>query len=266
MNGRLPVLHHFGKLTIRSDVDEHGAPWFSAADVCAALTIANSRDALDRLDDDEKGVATADTLGGAQEIATVNESGLYSLILTSRKPEAKKFKRWVTHEVLPSIRKSGGYSVRPSVRATTSAAVNAILAIGRAVACVPGVKPAIAMSMALGLIERTTGLPAGEMRKALPGAAVDEVVRLNATQLGQRFNPPRTAKAVNAALAALKLQSKDAREGWALTKEGVGYAEALPFAAAHGKHTGYQVLWHESVLTPLGTYFAPNSKLPGGQV
>ena len=86
-----------------------GEPWFVAADVCKALEIANNRDALTRIDDDEKGVALADTLGGKQEVTIVNEPGLYSLVLGSRKPEAKVFKRWVTHEVIPTIRKTGGY-------------------------------------------------------------------------------------------------------------------------------------------------------------
>lgn len=86
-----------------------GEPWFVAADVCKALEIANNRDALTRIDDDEKGVALADTLGGKQEVTIVNEPGLYSLVLGSRKPEAKVFKRWVTHEVIPSIRKHGAY-------------------------------------------------------------------------------------------------------------------------------------------------------------
>lgn len=86
-----------------------GEPWWVAADVCSALAIANSRDALGRLDDDEKGVVTADTLGGVQQLNLINESGLYSLIFKSRKAEAKRFKKWVTAEVLPSIRKHGAY-------------------------------------------------------------------------------------------------------------------------------------------------------------
>lgn len=86
-----------------------GEPWFVAADICKALEIANNRDALTRIDNDEKGVALADTLGGKQEVTIVNEPGLYSLVLGSRKPEAKVFKRWVTHEVIPSIRKHGAY-------------------------------------------------------------------------------------------------------------------------------------------------------------
>lgn len=80
-----------------------------AADVCQALDIKNSSDAMTRLDDDEKGVALTDTPSGKQEMNTVNEPGLYSLVLGSRKPEAKAFKRWITHDVIPSIRRTGGY-------------------------------------------------------------------------------------------------------------------------------------------------------------
>lgn len=87
----------------------NGQPWFVAKDICDCLGVRNNRDALSRLDDDEKGVALTDTLGGTQELATVNEPGLYSLVLSSRKPEAKQFKRWITHEVLPSLRKHGAY-------------------------------------------------------------------------------------------------------------------------------------------------------------
>ena len=89
---------------MRTLKDGQGEPWFVAADVCAALGIEQAHHALDRLDDDEKGVASITTLGGAQSMGTVNEPGLYSLILGSRKPEAKRVKKWVTGEVLPSIR------------------------------------------------------------------------------------------------------------------------------------------------------------------
>lgn len=86
-------------------------PWFVAADLCAALSIVNPSRALSRLDDDEKGVHSMNTLGGTQNLSTVNESGLYSLILTSRKAEAKRFKKWVTAEVLPAIRQHGRYDI-----------------------------------------------------------------------------------------------------------------------------------------------------------
>jgi len=90
-------------------VEKDGSTWWVLKDVCEILEIGNSRDVTARLDDDEKGVGTIDTLGGNQELTVVSESGLYSVILLSRKPEAKSFKRWITHEVLPSLRKHGAY-------------------------------------------------------------------------------------------------------------------------------------------------------------
>lgn len=90
-------------------VDQNNAIWFVAKDVCDVLDIKNSHDAMNRLDDDEKATSVLPTQFGNKEMNLVNEPGLYSLILTSRKPEAKQFKRWITHEVLPTIRKTGGY-------------------------------------------------------------------------------------------------------------------------------------------------------------
>lgn len=93
-------------------VEINGEPWFVAADVCRALDIQNHKDAIKRLDEDERmGVALTDPHGREQETNCVNEPGLYSLVLGSRKPEARAFKRWVTHEVIPSIRKNGMYAI-----------------------------------------------------------------------------------------------------------------------------------------------------------
>lgn len=96
----------FGQVRV---LEKDGQPWFIAKDVCKCLEIKNSRDAVSRLDEDEKDVVLTDTPGGNQKLQVVNEYGLYTLILSSRKPEAKKFKRWITHEVIPSIRKYGAY-------------------------------------------------------------------------------------------------------------------------------------------------------------
>lgn len=95
-------------------VMQDGEPWFVAADVCRDLEIGNTAQAVSRLDDDEKMTikindSHSGTRGGAQMMTIVNEMGLYSLVLGSRKKEAKDFKRWITHEVIPTIRKTGGY-------------------------------------------------------------------------------------------------------------------------------------------------------------
>lgn len=89
-------------------VSQGGEPWFVAADVCRALEHTNVTVALDRLDDDEKAKFNLGLRGG--DTGCVNEPGLYSLVLGSRKPEAKAFKRWITHEVIPAIRKHGMYA------------------------------------------------------------------------------------------------------------------------------------------------------------
>lgn len=106
----LTVLQHgdFGRIRIEV---RNGEPWFVAKDVCDALGIRFHRDAISRLDDDERGSVLLDTLGGRQQLAVVNESGLYNLIFQSRKLQAKSFKKWVTSEVLPTIRKTGKYEL-----------------------------------------------------------------------------------------------------------------------------------------------------------
>lgn len=87
-----------------------GEPWFVLKDVCAVLGIANHKNVAARLEDDEKGVCLVDSPGGPQEMTIINESGLYTVILRSDKPEAKPFRKWVTSKVLPAIRKTGSYS------------------------------------------------------------------------------------------------------------------------------------------------------------
>lgn len=98
----------FGQVRI---VPVDGELMFVAKDVCDCLEITKYRDAISRLDSDERGSVKLDTPGGKQDIAAINEYGLYNLVLSSRKPEAKEFKRWITHDVIPAIRKTGSYSI-----------------------------------------------------------------------------------------------------------------------------------------------------------
>lgn len=86
-----------------------GEPWFVAADVCRALGLGNSSMAISKLDEDERTLISIEGASNGLPVNAVNEPGLYSLVLGSRKPEAKAFKRWITHEVIPEIRKTGGY-------------------------------------------------------------------------------------------------------------------------------------------------------------
>lgn len=104
----------FGDIVVRVHQGGDGNPWFVAKDVCDVLEIRNSRDALSSLDDDEKNsVGITDTIPkrGNPNLNTVSESGVYALIFRSRKPEAKKFRKWITSEVIPSLRKTGCYAM-----------------------------------------------------------------------------------------------------------------------------------------------------------
>lgn len=246
MNQQLVPFDFEGR-PIRVVTDSQGEPWFVAADVLA--TIGLDRKALERLDEDEKGVSSIHTPGGGQEMTTVNEPGLYTLVLGSRKAEAKRFKRWVTHEVLPSIRKTGSYVVPgalASLPAPTQDRVTALLLIGEAVAKVPGVKAGIAMAATLTCIQENTGLAVETLRRTLP-AANEPICSLNATQLGKLAG--LSAKATNRRLAALGLQNRNDRDEWELTDAGEAWAEAMPYS--RNGHSGYQILWNPTVVEQL---------------
>lgn len=236
----------YGEQAARVVTDAQGAPWFNASDVCAALAMANSRQALEsHVDtDDVQKLDVIDSLGRTQRANHVNESGLYALILGSTKDEAKRFKRWVTSEVLPAIRKTGSYGL-PTVTALPAAKhdeVAALLLIGEAVAKVPGVKPGMAMAATLTCIESNTGLLVAELRKALP-AANEPAATLNATALGKLLG--LSARKVNLRLAAAGLQLRNERDEWELTEAGQAWGEALPYS--RNGHSGYQILWQSAV-------------------
>lgn len=241
----------FEAYAVRVQVDEFGQPWFNANDVCSALEFANPHKAVgDHVDtDDLTKREVIDSLGRKQRANHVNESGLYALILGSTKEAAKRFKRWVTSEVLPAIRKTGSYSsvnAQPALPAPTQDRVSAILLMGDAVAKVPGVKPGIAMAATLTCIHENTGLAVETLRRALP-AANEPICSLNATQLGKLLG--RSAKATNQLLAAVDFQFRNDRDEWELTEAGEAWAEAMPYS--RNGHSGYQILWNPEVAQQL---------------
>ena len=241
----------FDAHAIRVQIDEAGQPWFNANDVCSALEFVNPHKAVaDHVDaDDLTKREVIDNLGRQQRANHINESGLYALILGSTKDAAKRFKRWVTSEVLPTIRKTGAYSVSGALAALpapTHDRVSAILLIGEAVAKVPGVKPGIAAAAMLTCIQENTGITTEVLRHALPSAN-EPICALNATQLGKLLN--RSAKATNQLLATTGLQFRNDRDEWELTEAGEAWAEAMPYS--RNGHSGYQILWNPAVAEQL---------------
>ena len=123
MNPMTPF--NFGEQQVRVISDDRGQPWFVAADVCTVLEIKNPSDAIKRLDDDERARFNL-ALQGDSNI--INESGLYSLILRSRKASARTFRKWVTSEVLPAIRRTGAYTVTPALPVVKNATMQLVIA------------------------------------------------------------------------------------------------------------------------------------------
>jgi len=111
----------FNNMQVRVIPDEQGNPWFVVADVCRILEHSKPSMAIEGLDDDQKGVRKVYTLGGDQDMLVVNESGMYDLVIRSNKPNARKFRRWITSEVIPSIRKTGRY-IHPDARPESASA------------------------------------------------------------------------------------------------------------------------------------------------
>lgn len=163
----------FGNVRI---VMKDNEPWFVAKDVCECLDVNNSRQALTRLDDDEKDdVILNDTIGRKQEMTTVNEYGLYSLVLSSRKPEAKEFKRWITHEVLPSIRKYGVYNlaIPRTLPDALKAYANEIDEHNKTKALLEAQKPKVLFADAVSASE--TSILIGELAKILKQNGVENM-------------------------------------------------------------------------------------------
>ena len=245
MNTDLQIFtsEQFGGVRVK-EIDRE--PWFVAADVCEVLTVATEQ--TRRLDDDEKGLRTMQTPGGPQQMLVINESGLYSLILTSRKPEAKRFKKWVTSEVLPSIRKTGAYvPPQQTARLPQPHPVRDLLLVGKAMSKVKGVNEALAMACTLDAIERTTGLPTTMLAKALPSVAPENAATLNATQVGEPLS--LNGRAANAILEKIGFQYKDENKNWKLTEVGTAYGEMKPFH--RNGHSGYETRWKPSVIEVL---------------
>lgn len=117
MTGTDLIVFDYEGARVRVVTGDDGGPRFVAQDVCAVLGIANSRDALSRLDEDEKGVGTTDTPGGPQQVAVLTEPGVYALAMTSRKPQARPFVHWLSHDVVPAVRRHGVYATQDAVEA-----------------------------------------------------------------------------------------------------------------------------------------------------
>ena len=235
MTSELQVFNFDGQYEVRV-IEQAGEPWFVAKDVCDVLGMADTHTAVRALDDDEKGRQKLPTLGGMQDMTVINESGLYTLIMRSNKPQAKRFRKWVTSEVLPSIRRTGAYSLRQNVPMETLQSAKLILEAA-------GIK---ANQLALALDEfyrKHTGESVlGTIGLQLEAPTKHQL--LTPTQLGKEYG--LSAKAVNRRLEELGYQHKVAGK-WEPTELGEPFAVMLDTGKQHGGIPIRQMKWESSI-------------------
>lgn len=198
-------------------IERDGEPWFVAKDVCAVLTIKDVSDAVEPLDDDEKGRDLTPTLGGEQEMLIVSEGGLYTLILRSRQATtpgsmAHRFRRWVTSELLPQIRKTGRYAADPGDDLDWQT-INARIQLVREARLTSGRKAAAGLWKALGLPDIET--PAAATTPRTPA--------LNGVDFVRQFLEDCTEPDRNATVQARVLASR--YKVWAMTHDATDMTE-----------------------------------------
>lgn len=252
------TVFNFNQSQVRTVIRD-GEPWFVAKDVCDILELTNPTMALESLDADERGslriTEGTSSLGGNPNVNIISESGLYALIFKSRKPEAKAFRKWVTSEVLPTIRKTGRYEMQQVSQppTPTELAQRDFIALKK-VAEAFGLTHNRALISANIALRKRTGIDfQAELDVKL--IAEDNSNYLLATEIGERLGlgtGRKAARHANLLLAEEGFQFKNERNEWRPTEKGRAYAVILDTGKAH--HDGsmvQQLRWKESIISML---------------
>lgn len=257
------ITFNFNDMPVRIVMNEN-EPQFVAADVASILEYASAKDLARMLDDDEKGRHLVPTLGGEQEMITITEPGLYKAIMRSKKPEAKPFQRVVTHDILPSIRKTGSYT---APRAPKS--VNQLKMVTSAVRALP---PFVKAAKLLGCDDNAAVISATQAVRNLTNIDVMEVLGqthlIAANQEELYYTPTALGKpyslsgqAFNKILVANGLQERVGEE-WVPTELGRPYARIFDTMKRHSDGAAIpQVKWQPSVIDILNLTEVKNGTL-----
>lgn len=234
---------------LRVITDDQGMHWFNATDVCDALEMGNPSQAIkSHVDAEDLQKLETLTAGGRQRQNHVNESGLYALILGSTKDEAKKFKRWVTSDVLPSIRKTGTYSA-PAQSAKSPSATDAMkmIPIATRAARALGLDKNAAAISANQAVAKLTGTNVMQLLGATHIESQQQVLFFTPTELGKNIGV--SGRGMNMLLAEAGLQAKHG-EHWTPLPAAEGFCRIMDTGKRHGDGTMIQqVKWAEGVLS-----------------
>lgn len=266
MNNKLMVFNNeeFGEIRTIMINDE---PWFVGKDVTNILGYENgSRDLNRHVDIEDRQNYQNGTFESPRGMTVINESGLYSLILSSKLQKAKQFKHWVTSEVLPSIRKTGSYSIDKNISNKTqmqiaSEEMEYTVKFAKSLEDF-GVEKGIAQIHALKIGKNfytaITDVTINDITALLPPTEENNVAYLTPTKIAEEINNRNLfdtlikAKSVNKALENLGYQTKE-NKGWKITDKAEELANMFPYK--NNKHTGYQIRWKYEIIDVLIEYF-----------
>lgn len=249
-------------------IEKNNMTWFVGKDIATVLGYTDTFGALKKhVDNDDKQNCQNDSFESPRGLTIINESGLYSLVLSSKLPKAKAFKHWVTAEVLPNIRKTGSYQMsevklekRPSYKSRLIAtAVHDMGATANEFVKVFGCKKSMALNIAVPMIGKIYGFDPSPIMQLVP--AETNPASLTATDVAKEVGfffstgKPNAAK-VNKLLASAGLQEKQGKE-WKLTDEGKAYGEARPYT--RNGHSAYQIYWQPDVIDCLNQFIEPQT-------
>jgi len=257
------VPHQFEGHTIRVRTDQHREAWFVASDVCNVLRQPPVARALGELRDEEHALHSEEGPGtGGLTVALISEAGLLRVLLHGDNPTARRMRRWITHELLPTLHRPAVRSRahQPDSEGPQTKTVREMLRLAREIIELTGVSEVEAFAAALMDLEANTGLRLAPLRQVLHhggDAAIDQRPRqlgqphvdaqLDAEQLAERLG--RTIRDTNRRLAACGLQERNDEDAWQLTAAGRDWGQALP-SCSRG-HRGEQILWDPAVLAVL---------------
>lgn len=231
---------------------EDGEPWFVAKEVADVLGYSEASAMTRHLDDDEKGLSDWQTPGGRQKVIAISESGLYSAILRSERPESKRFKKWVTSEVLPSIRKTGSYTAPRALTPlkATAEAAKAFPSLVRAARLLGCDKNAAAIAANQAIFGMTQINLMQQLGHTHLEAASQEGRFYTPTEIGKEIGT--SARGVNLLLAEAGMQFKRG-DVWEVTEAGKEFANIYDTGKKHGSGVPVtQIKWSMSVMPLLG--------------
>ena len=235
-NNALQVFSYKGREVRTTEIDNE--TWFVAKDIADILDIQRTNDATEYLDDDEKGTANIRTPGGVQNMTVINEPGVYALIMKSRKPEAKEFSRWVRHDVLPQIRRTGSYNANNVVPSGVMESAKLIFET----AGITGNQAALALDKIHKSYTGRSALQAGEITLTAP----TKHQILTPTEIGSHFG--LNAQRMNEILAGAGYQHK-INGKWEVLPPGNTYAVMQDTGKRHSNGTPVrQLKWDSSIL------------------